>query len=400
MSVYGIINLYSAKTRSGVIQMVKQMKWKLFPKKYGYFPYVLLIYLFIPAAILLEEEGGKQVAGYLLLLLFLISYRQLYYVGDSRKFAFWLSVQMVIICFQSIFYHYNLLYLGFFTANFIGWYANKKQFQIAWFALMAILVIPIMYHTLIAENLSMQQLYIVPFLIVILASPFGIRSMNKNMQLEKELDEANAKIKELVKREERTRIAQDLHDTLGHTLSLITLKSQLVERLITKDTKRAKQEIKEIETTSRTALDQVRELVTDMKAQTLQEEVTQAKQLLAAANIEVYTYFPERLTFASSLVEHMLSLCLKEAVTNIVKHSQASRCWLECKEEDRAIVLRVKDNGVGAAKQGMGGNGLEGIKERLALLGGTFTIDSNHGTALEMNVPKVKRPEKEGEVHA
>ncbi|MBU5266666.1 sensor histidine kinase [Virgibacillus proomii] len=377
--------------------MAKQARRELFPKKYGFFPYVFLIYLIMPAVLLLEEEGAKQVFGYLLLLLFLISYHQLFHKEGTRMFSYWLGVQMGIICFQSIAYDYNFLFLGFFAASFIGWYGNKRNFRIGWSALFITLLLPIMYHMIIMEHVYI--IYIIPFMIVILASPFGIRSVNKNMQLEKELDEANAKIEELIKREERTRIAQDLHDTLGHTLSLLTLKSQLVERLITKDAERAKKEVKEIETTSRAALDQVRELVTDMKAQTLKEELIQVEQLLDTANIDIHMQFHDNIRFHSAVTEHMLSLCLKEAVTNIVKHSQASKCWLELKENDRMILLCVKDNGVGMSTQGVEGYGLQGIKERLALLGGTLSLITNSGTTLEMTVPKVKRPEGEGKLY-
>jgi two-component system, NarL family, sensor histidine kinase DesK len=377
--------------------MTKQTRRELFPKKYGFFPYVFLIYLIMPAVLLLEEEGMKQVFGYLLLLLFLISYHQLFHKEGTRIFSYWLGVQMGIICVQSIAYDYNFLFLGFFTASFIGWYGNKRNFWVGWSALFITLLLPIMYHMIMMEHVYIIN--IIPFMIVILASPFGIRSINKNMQLEKELDEANAKIEELIKREERTRIAQDLHDTLGHTLSLITLKSQLVERLITKDAQRAKVEVKEIETTSRSALDQVRELVTDMKAQTLKEELTQVEQLLDTANMDVHIQFHENIRFHSAVTEHMLSLCLKEAVTNIVKHSQASKCWLELKENDRMIFLYVKDNGVGMSTQGVEGYGLQGIKERLALLGGTLSLVTNSGTTLEMRVPKVKRPGGEGKLH-
>ena len=88
------------------------------------------------------------------------------------------------------------------------------------------------------------------------------------------MDQANEQIKELIKREERVRIARDLHDTLGHTLSLITLQSQLVQRLAEKHPERAKAEAKEIEMTSRSALRQVRELVSDMRAITIAEELS------------------------------------------------------------------------------------------------------------------------------
>ena len=172
--------------------------------------------------------------------------------------------------------------MGFFPANFIGWYFDKKKFKIALISFILMELIPAFYHGLF---FSTNTLYILPFLVIMILSPFGIRSMNKRMELEKQLDQANEKIKELVKREERTRIARDLHDTLGHTLSLITLKSQLVEKLTKIDPERAQIEAKEIEKTSRSALKQVRELVTSMRAITIAEELIQVQEILQAAGI-------------------------------------------------------------------------------------------------------------------
>ncbi|MCB6771060.1 histidine kinase, partial [Veillonella atypica] len=106
-------------------------------------------------------------------------------------------------------------------------------------------------------------------------------------ELERKLDQANQRIAELIKREERVRISRDLHDKLGHTLSLLTLKSQLVQRLISIDTERAQQEAKEIELTSRAVLKQVRELVSDLRTITIAEELVQIQQILRAAN---FTY--------------------------------------------------------------------------------------------------------------
>ncbi|MCC2252357.1 sensor histidine kinase [Virgibacillus sp. AGTR] len=331
----------------------------------------------------------KKLLGFFLLILFTVSYRQLYYITSHTSFSIWLGIQMVIICIQSIFYHYNFMYLSFFTVNFISWYLEKKQFHIAWGWLACTIGVPLVYHGYITH--SFPFLNALPFVVVILAAPFGIRSMNKRMELESELDEANAKIKELVKREERTRIARDLHDTLGHTLSLITLKSQLVERLITKDKNRAKQEVKEIELTSRIALDQVRELVTSMKSHTIMEELIYVQDILQTANIQVHTNINIHMESLPIVEQSMLSLCLREAVTNIVKHSKASYCWIDLKDTVENTYLIVADNGIGQSREWGEGNGLKGMKERLSLINGTLTVHTTNGSVLEMQVPKVKK---------
>ena len=126
-------------------------------------------------------------------------------------------------------------------------------------------------------------------MLVMLALPFAIRAGHKSRELRQKLYVANEEIARLSKNEERERISRDLHDTLGHTLSLITLKSELAEKLITRNPDRAIQEVKDIQATSRPALKQVRELVSGMNAVTIRDEMVHAKQILTAAGIGLET---------------------------------------------------------------------------------------------------------------
>lgn len=221
---------------------IRNRSFRVFPERYGYFPYVFLIYLFLPAYFIAVESGLKMFIGWGLLLLFLVSYRQLYSSFESKAFTYWLIVQLGIIFIFTIYYDLNNVFLGFFTSYFLGWYRYNKSFLPAYilFALSLSLPIIFKYEGLINSG----SYYYLIYLIIMLIVPFGIKSMNSRIELEKELTEANEKIEELVKREERMRIARDLHDTLGHTLSLITLKSQLVSKLVKKDSERAGLEAK------------------------------------------------------------------------------------------------------------------------------------------------------------
>jgi two-component system sensor histidine kinase DesK len=239
--------------------------------------------------------------------------------------------------------------------------------------------------------------YFMPFLAIMLASPFGIRSMNKSMELEKQLVEANEQIKAFIKREERVRIARDLHDTLGHTLSLITLQSQLVQRLIEKDAERAKAEAKGIEMTSRSALRQVRELVSSMRAITIEEELSEMKRIIHAAGMNFFIKGEEDFSDIPLLKQNILGMCLKEAGTNIVKHSKAKNCTVHIEKSRANFTIKVHDDGVGFIQQDIHGNGLNGMRERLGLIDGTFTIQSNGGTTVTMAVPIVKKQDQEGE---
>lgn len=409
--------------------------FRLFPKKYGWFPYIWPIYLLLPLINLRGEHGVKLLLGIGLVFLFAVTYRQLY-VSHGIAFHSWLALQMILTIVLCAFYNPYNFFMGFFSSYFIGWYLERRPFitALAGFAVAQLLSIALSLHYLQGNDL----LFLLPFLVIMLITPNGSRSMNQRMQLEKDLGIAQERIKELVKREERLRIARDLHDTLGHTLSLITLKSQLVEKLITKDPERAKGEAREIQRTSRAALRQVRELVSDMRAVTITEAVAEADEILGAADIALQVQGSTQLPEVPDLSKNIISLCIKEAVTNIVKHSKAGRCTITIQTTPAEVRLTIEDDGIGLsgypkagsrledeqAQSGQAdpspGNGLKGMAERLSLIDGTLSVtqgsDSAHregiaatvadpgthsiryGTRLVITIPLIiKETNKEGE---
>ncbi|ALC80584.1 MULTISPECIES: sensor histidine kinase [Bacillus] len=361
-------------------------KFRLFPKKYGIMPYVFLIYLLMPIVYMSYAEGAKKVVGYILLFLFVVTYRQLY-VTVEKGFSFWLVLQLLIVFSLIIFYHPYNLFIGFFTAHFIGWYSENKHFFIAWagFIVSNALAIASISHQL--ETIDFLTL--IPFLIIMFAIPFGFRSIDKRNKIEQQLAQANERIEELVKQEERMRISRDLHDTLGHTLSLITIKSQLVGKLIAKNPEKAEKEAKEIEITSRTALQQVRELVSGMRTLTLEEELVHMKAFLQSTGISFRYEGDKKFSDISHLTQNTMCLCLREATTNVVKHSRATQCLVRIKKGKAGIKLEVSDNGIGVdfMKDRAFGNGLKGIDERLSLVDGSLTLTSDKGTSLMIEVP-------------
>jgi two-component system sensor histidine kinase DesK len=221
--------------------------------------------------------------------------------------------------------------------------------------------------------------------------------MFKQQQLQRDLKQANERIEELIKREERMRISRDLHDTLGHTLSLITLKSQLVTRLIDRDPEKALMEAREIEQTSRAALRQVRELVTGMRTLTVMEELRASERMLESAGIQYKAEGDFRVEGISGLTQNILSMCLKEAVTNIVKHSRADACTIAIEQTSSEIRLAISDNGIGWNSSSEGepkdGNGLTGMKERLSLIDGSVELSSSNGMVVQIRIPIVIKNE-------
>lgn len=196
--------------------------------------------------------------------------------------------------------------------------------------------------------------------------------------------EENAKLAAVAERE---RIARDLHDVLGHTLSVIVLKAELAKRLIEIDTNRAAQEIADVESTARTALAEVREAIGGYRSQGLAAELAHARRTLDAAGVTLtWQAPPEGLPALTATEETVLSLSVREAVTNIVRHAEATRCTMHlATTSDGYYALLVEDNGRHTIQQE--GNGLRGMRERVSGLGGRLSIRSDDGTHLLIELP-------------
>lgn len=261
--------------------MIEKKQFEIFPKHMGFFPYMWFVYLLFPIYNLTQVSGWKLLMGIGMLMIFVITYRQLYFV--KKTFILWACIQMVLIFLFALLYNPFMIFFGFFTASAIGFAPTKKVFRVLFGLLIVMLGAFIFVY--VKQLTTTSLVNIVPMFILMLLTPFGMRNFNQKKMLRMQLNEANEQIKDLVKREERQRIARDLHDTLGHTLSLITLKSQLVEKLTVKNPERASLEAKEITQTSRTALKQLRELISDMRMITVEEELEQIKAILQVANI-------------------------------------------------------------------------------------------------------------------
>ena len=197
------------------------------------------------------------------------------------------------------------------------------------------------------------------------------------------LRKADAQIEHLAKVAERERIARDLHDLLGHTLSLITLKAELARKLVDRDPQRAKEEMLDVERTSRAALADVREAITGYRGRGLAAELLQARKTLETAGIAVNAEVSE--LPLSPAQEQVLALALREAVTNVVRHAQAQECSVRLRQQDDLCTLEIADNGRGA--DAPEGNGLRGMRERLEALGGSLQRQTKSGTRLVIQLP-------------
>ncbi|WOT34504.1 sensor histidine kinase [Streptomyces coeruleorubidus] len=216
--------------------------------------------------------------------------------------------------------------------------------------------------------------FLAGLLIPALLGGFAMTGVRELVRTTIALREARATVAQLAANEERLRLARDLHDLLGHSLSLITLKSELAGRMLPDHPDKAARQVADIERVSRQALVDVREAVTGYRRPRLSAELAGAGVALTAAGVTAGLPAEPDLTGVPEESETALAWALREAVTNVVRHSGAARCTVELLHRQTldgpVLELAVEDDGSGA---GDGyGNGLTGLDERLTQAGGTL----------------------------
>jgi two-component system, NarL family, sensor histidine kinase DesK len=372
----------------GIRELIK--RYVTFLKSSGINPYIWSLFGILPFYFIFQSPSTiEKIVGVILTIIFFISYR---FAFISRKWPvyLWTCILIGISTTMAILFQY--VYFAFFIAFYNGKIKNQFPFFTVYIVHLICITISINFNVILQQPLFLKQL---PFVIIIWISaillPFNLRNKQKQELLESQLEDANKKIAELVKQEERQRIARDLHDTLGQKLSLIGLKSDLAGKLIYKDPEQAKTELKDVQQTARTALNEVRKMVSQMRGIRVKEELVRIKQILQAAQIDFIYEEKSKLTNVSLFLENILSMCLKEAVNNVVKHSRASYCRITTEQTWNEVIIVVQDNGIGIDndQQPGKGSGILGMKERLEFVNGVLEIENENGTTIIIKVPTV-----------
>jgi two-component system sensor histidine kinase DesK len=205
------------------------------------------------------------------------------------------------------------------------------------------------------------------------------------VEANQKLSQAREQIARLAVGEERLRFARDLHDLIGHSLSVIALKSELAGRLIKSSPGLAGHEVEDIEKVARDALREVREAVAGYRQPTLAAELAGAHEALMAAGIEFHV--DQEHAPLTPAVEAVLAWTVREGVTNVMRHSQAKRCAIRISSRDGHITVEVVDNGRGGTLEA--GSGLRGLRERVLERGGTLTAEPlpHEGFRLRVTLP-------------
>ncbi|HET7436793.1 MAG TPA: sensor histidine kinase [Thermoanaerobaculia bacterium] len=335
-------------------------------------PYAWLIYIIPFALTPFYETRGSGLAVFLAMAVFLpIYFRSFWSCGRERLIIIAALTLLGVACWP---WSNGAGAFFIYAASCAGQLQKRPYPVVGLIALIVLIEAKLVGHSLIAAAW--------PFIFVLVVG--GINAHYAQVgRANARLRMAQDEIEHLAKVAERERIARDLHDLLGHTLSIIILKSELASKLADRDPQRARDEIRDVERISREALAEVRAAVRGYRSGGLSAEADAAKKALESAGVTFDAQLDAvALTPAQ---EAVLALAIREAVTNVVRHANARSCRLTLRHEDGAV-LTVSDDGRGGTAAF--GSGLLGMRERVEALGGTLVHDGRNGTTLTIRLPQ------------
>lgn len=312
-------------------------------------------------------------------------------VDNHSGFRFWMIAATFVLGLIVFPVNQGASCLFIYAAAFLPFNISSLRRVFAIFVVEVLLVLAdgALFHAHSGPlHISWPNTLLAIFLMAIIggANIFSAQQVRADRKLRAALEENLA----LAAVAERERIARDLHDVLGHTLSVVVLKAELAGRLIHRDDPsdhaRAAAEIADVERIGRTALSEVREAIGGYRSRGLGAEIEAARLTLAAAGVTLILDAAATSTANLTASEEIaLSLALREAITNIVRHSRATICTLHFVTQDNQRRLVIEDNGQHAICRE--GNGLRGMRERIESLGGRLFLERDNGTRLLIELP-------------
>lgn len=351
----------------------------------GWTPFVWLVYLgaylLMPALLgATSAQWAVYTAG---LLAFLPLYFAGYWVGGARRLPIVAAIAALGLALTwmnpgaAVFFVY--------AASFVGGAVSGRA-AVSWVLGLAVAGLAAAWPAGPLRPFALVFVAVfTPLIGFVNLSAAALRQRDASLRL------AHDEIARLARRSGRDRIATDLHDLLGHTLSVIVLKADLAARLIDRDAGRAAEEIREVARVSRQALAEVRQAVQGVHAATIADEVSRAAAVLGAAGIEVHTAIAAPLAGGSGDPapphEQALALVLREAVTNVLRHARASRCDIRVDGDADRLTLLVRDDGTGGPDIEEG-TGWSGMRRRVEAHGGAISHERDNGFRLSASVPR------------
>ena len=369
--------LLEDKTKSQSIRLTADTD--MYVDKYKYMPYINLVYLmfvFMPLFFYPKLNTTQIIVTLASVAIFLPLHFAMF--RKKGRFVPHAATAMLLICYLVMPYNYGAntyLIYAVISAAHVFKVRNAVIFLIVALTLMAIQVYWLKYPVVYFAGNAIMSCMLVFYTLY----NNSIERSNQSLKLSQQ------EVQRLAQSAERERIGRDLHDVLGHTLSLIVMKSELASRLFDRDPNAAAVQIREVEKVARDALGQIRTAVAGIRLAGLEAELANARLSLLSADIQLhYQLAPVEL---NTEVETVLALAVREAVTNIIRHSNARQVEIELTKNKSILQLQISDDGKSSLITP--GHGLSGMRERLELVGGRLEIDTgpHGGVRLSLSCP-------------
>ena len=361
------------------------MRLRLLPDRFplGWTPYAWLVYLSLPIVYAVPLNRGNP-AGWIIDGGAAVAFLALYFRGFWVRERVLLQIAFAIVAIGVLCMPRNpgaSVYV-IYGAAFLGEATGSPGKAMRW---LAVILAIVAVETLLLD--LGPQTWLPAIVVSILVGGTNIHYAEMRRKDQK-LVRAHKAAEQLAAVAERERIARDLHDLLGHTLSVIVIKSELASKLAETDPRRAAAEIRDVERISRDALQEVRHAIDGYRGERVQDEIAKARVALDAAGVTLVTHVePVALDVET---ERALALGIREAVTNVVRHARAKRCEITLlnlnDEGEHGIRLIVQDDGVGGTHPE--GAGLSGMRARVVSAGGKVDREGRAGTRLTLTMPQ------------
>ena len=343
-------------------------------KSIHYMFWASLIFMIFP---ILPVVIGELPAWHLLVdILFVVAYLGILTTKNQRLSRLFWFFMLAYVAGNTVLVHGNYVWFFFFLANLLIYHfrvRSLKSLHVWTFLLAQVLVVgQLMMFQSVEIELVVYELGILAFVDLITLGSVRIRLVE---DLKKAQAKQNAQINLLLAEKERSRIGQDLHDSLGHTFAMLSVKTDLALQLFQMEAyPQVEKELREIHQISKDSMNEVRTIVENLKSRTLASELETVKKMLEIAGIEVEIANQLDTASLTQELESTASMILLELVTNIIKHAQASKAYLKLERTEKELILTMRDDGCGFTS--IKGDELHTIRERVLPFSGEVNVIS------------------------
>ena len=359
-------------------------------KSIDYMYWASLIFMVFP---IVPVVTGELPSWHLLIdILFILAYLGVLTTKSQRLSWLCWIIMLAYVAGYTAFVGVNYIWFFFFLANLLIYHFGVRSFNslhVRTFLLAQVLVVG---QLLIFQEIEVEFLvYLFGILTFVNLMTFGLVRIRIVEDLKEAQTKQNAQINLLLAENERNRIGQDLHDSLGHTFAMLSVKTDLALQLLQMQAyPQVEKELREIQQISKESMREVRTIVENLKFRTLTSELETVKKMLEIAGIKVETDNQLDTASLTQELESTASMILLELVTNIIKHAKASKAYLKLERTEKELILTVSDDGCGFAS--IKGDELHTVRDRvLPFSGEVRVISQKQPTEVQVRLPYKER---------